>query len=145
MKMVTKIACRTLGAAGIGLACVDSHKVAKQFAGIGSDHAQERYLEKAYFSSRTVDKVSPASNALREKTFELRSKNPIPSVYGKFKGRMQGFMYGMSNWLPVVICSSLAILGKNILAKAGAAGLGVIAVYKVLRNGFGLGKNNPMN
>lgn len=143
--MATKIACRTLGAAGICLACVDSHKIAKQFAGIGSDYTQERYLERAYFSSRTTDKVSPASNALREKTFELRSKNPIPSIYGKIKGRVQGFMYGMANWLPVVICSAFAILGKNILAKAGAIGLGTIAVYKVLRDGFGLGKNNPMN
>lgn len=145
MKPITRIACRTIGAAGIVLACCDSHKVAKQFSAIGADHAQEHYLEKAYFSSRTTDTVSPSSNALREKTFELRSKNPLPSIGGKMKGRRQGFLYGMSNWLPVIACSSLALLGKNILAKAGAIGIGILTAYKVMREGFGLGKNNPMN
>lgn len=144
MRMVTKIACRTLGAAGMTLACVDSAKVAKQFSEIGSDHSQEHYLEKAYYKTRTLDKVSPADNALREKAFEIHSKNPIPSFLGKIKGGFQGFMYGMSNFLPVIACSALAILGKNIAAKAGAVGLGCIAVYKVLRNGLGVGKNNPM-
>ncbi len=144
MRMVTKIACRTLGAAGMTLACVDSAKVAKQFSEIGSDHSQEHYLEKAYYKTRTLDKVSPADNALREKAFEIHSKNPIPSFLGKIKGGFQGFMYGMSNYLPVIACSALAILGKNIVAKAGVVGLGCIAVYKVLRNGLGVGKNNPM-
>lgn len=144
MRTVTKIACRTLGVAGMTLACVNSAKIAKQFSAIGSDYAQEHYLEKVYYKTRTIDKVSPADNAMREKAFEMRSKNPIPSIRGKIKGGFQGFMYGMANCLPLVACSALAILGKNILAKAGAIGLGCIAVYKVLRNGFGVGKNNPM-
>ena len=101
-------------------------------------------FEKAYYKTRTLDKVSPADNALREKAFEIHSKNPIPSFLGKIKGGFQGFMYGMSNYLPVIACSALAILGKNIVAKAGVVGLGCIAVYKVLRNGLGVGKNNPM-
>ena len=145
MRMLTKIACRTIGVAGIAAACVDSHKIAKQFSHIGADHAQEHYLEDAYFSSRTTDTVSPSSNALREKTFELRTKNPLPSIGGKIKGRRQGFLYGMANWLPVIACSSLAILGKNILAKAGAIGIVALSAFKILRDGFGLGKNNPMN
>ena len=127
------------------MACIDSHKVANQYAEIGSDHAQEKYLEKAYYNSRTIDKVSPSSSIISEKVFEKRTKNPLPSIFGKINGRMQGFMYGMSNWLPVIACSALAILGKNFVAKAGAIGIGALATFKILREGFGLGKNNPMN
>ena len=145
MKLATKIACRSLGTAGMLLACVDSMKVAKQFSEIGSDHRQEHYLEKVYYKTRTLDKVNYADNALREKAFDIRSKNPIPSIWGKFEGGFKGFMYGMANYLPIVASSALAILGKNIVAKAGAIGLGCIAVYKVLRNCCGVGKNNPMN
>ena len=145
MKGITRIVCRTIGAAGIGIACYDAAKISKQFSTIGSDHAQEKYLEDVYFSSRTTDKVSYTSNAIREKTFELRSKSPIPGMAGKVHGRFQGFMYGLANHLPVIICSALAILGKNFLAKAGAIGVGAIALYKVLREGFGVGKNNPMS
>ena len=145
MKGITKIACRTLGAAGIAVACYDAAKISKQFSEIGSEHAQEHFLEDAYFSSRTTDKVSYVSNAMREKTFELRSKNPFPSIFGKFKGATQGFLYGLGNSLPIIACSALAILGKNILAKAGAIGICAISAYKILRDGFGLGKNNPMH
>lgn len=145
MRTVTKIACRTIGVVGMAMACADSAKVAKQFSSIGSDHAQERYLEKVYYSTRTIDKVSPASNALREKGYDLRSKNPLPSVGGKIHGGFQGFMYGMANFLPVIACSSLAILGKNILAKIGAFGVAGLMVFNILHNSFGVGKNNPMD
>jgi hypothetical protein len=128
----------------MAVACYDAAKISKQFSEIGSDHAQENYLQKAYYNSRTLDNVSYTSDALRSKTFELRSKNPIPSIYGKAKGGFQGFMYGLANSLPLIICSSFAILGKNILAKLGALGIGAIALYKLIRDGFGVGKNNPM-
>lgn len=144
MRLVTKIVCRTLGVAGIGVACYDAAKISKQFSEIGSEHTQEHYLEKAYYNSRTLDKVSYSSNALREKTFEVRSKNPLPGIYGKVEGGFKGLMYGLSNALPLVICSSFAILGKNFLAKAGAIGIGAITAYKIIREGYGVGKNNPM-
>ena len=145
MRLIGKIACKTIGAAGMIVAGYDAGKISKQYAEIGSEHAQEHYMEKVYYNSRTLDKVSYADNALREKTFELRSKSPFPGIFGKAKGGFQGFTYGLANSLPLVICSSLAILGKNFLAKAGAIGIGAIAIYKVLREGFGLGKNNPMH
>lgn len=144
MNIASKIVCRTLGAAGIGIACWDATKVSRQFSAIGSEHAQEHYLEDVYFNTRTIDKVSYSSNALREKAFELRSKSALPSTFGKIKGGFQGFMYGLANYLPVIACSSLALLGKNFFAKAGAIGLGAIAFFKLLHEGFGVGKNNPM-
>ena len=145
MNIASRIVCRTVGLAGMGVALYDSAKISKQFAEIGSEHQQEHYLERAYFNSRTADKVSYTSNALREKTFELRSKNPLPGIYGKIKGGFQGMMYGLGNYLPVVICSTLALACKNWAAKAGALGVGIAALYKVAREGYGLGKSNPMD
>ncbi len=145
MNGLARIACRTIGVAGIAATCYDAVKISKYFAEVGSEHAQEHYLEKAYFNARTLDKVSYTSNVLQEKTFELRSKNPLPALWGKIEGGFKGLMYGLGNELPLVVCSSLALLGKNILAKAGAIGIGAIAICKVLRDGYGIGKNNPMN
>jgi len=144
MKLIGKIACKTLGVAGMAAACYDAAKISKQYSVVGSDQAQENYLQKVYYNSRTLEDVSYTSNALRAKTFELRSKSPIPSIYGKAKGGFQGLMYGLANSLPLVLCSSFAILGKNFLAKLGAFGIGGIAIYKLMRDGFGVGKNNPM-
>jgi len=144
MNTLSKIACRTIGAAGIGVAVYDAAKVSKYFAETGKDTTQQRYLERVYYSSRTTDQVSYNTNVLREKVFDLRSKNPIPAIYGKIKGGIQGFLYGMGNYLPVIACSTLALACKNWLAKAGAIGIGLAALYKVAREGFGLGKDNPM-
>ena len=145
MNRITKIACRTLGIGGIALSCYDAYKVSKFYAETGAEHAQEHHMEKAYFSSRTTDKMSYTSNAVREKAFEVRSKNPLPSMFGKIKGGFQGFAYGIANSLPMILCSTMALLGKNIVAKAGAIGIGVVALWKVLRDGFGVGKSNPMH
>ena len=145
MRIAGKILCKTIGAAGMVTACYDACKIAKQYSEIGSDHAQEHYMEKTYYSSRTLDKVSYTDNALREKTFELRTKNPVPGIWGKIKGGYQGLMYGLANSLPLVAFSSMAIAGRNFFAKLGAIGVGGFALYKVLREGFGLGKNNPMH
>jgi hypothetical protein len=145
MNLAGKIICKSIGVAGMIVPLRDAVKISRQYAEIGSEHAQEHHMEKAYYSSRTLDKVSYNDDLIREKTFELRSKSPIPSIFGKIGGGFKGFMYGLANSLPLVICSAFAILGKNFLSLAGAIGIGAIAVYKVLREGFGLGKNNPMN
>ena len=144
MNLATKIVCRTLGTAGICAAVYDSAKVAKHFSKTGSGQAQSQYLQNAYYNSRTADKVSYSSNSIREKTFELRSKNPIPGIYGKIKGGFQGFMYGLGNYLPLIAFSTMALTCKNFFAKAGAIGIGAAFLYKIVRDGFGLGKNNPM-
>lgn len=145
MNGLAKIACRTVGAVGLAATCYDAAKISKYFAEVGGEHAQEHYLEKAYFSSRTLDKVSYNTNVLREKTFEMRSRNPLPALWGKIKGGFKGLMYGLGNELPMVICSALALLGKNIVAKAGVIGIGAIVAGKILCEGFGIGKSNPMH
>lgn len=145
MKIVPKIICRTVGAAGIGAAVYDAAKIAGQFSKIGGEEANEKYLEKVYYDSRTTDNVSYNENLLREKTFQVRSKLVLPALIGKIKGGVKGFMYGLGNYLPVVICSTLALTCKNWAAKAGAIGVGAAAIFSILRNGFGVGKEHPMN
>ena len=102
-------------------------------------------MEKAYFDSRTIDSISYSKNAIREKTFDLRTKNPIPALWGKFKGGFNGFMYGLGDNLFTIICSALALTCKNALAKIGAIGVAVGLCYNIAREGFGLGKQHPMD
>ena len=145
MKMVTKIACRTVGIAGMGVALFDATQVGKMFAGQGAMNAGQKHLERAYFNARSIDEVSFNKNNIRKKVFDMRTKNPLHSIFGRIKGGTEGFLYGLGNMLPLVLCSSFAIASKNIFAKAGAIGTGCIAVYNILRNGFGLGKQHPMD
>lgn len=142
---IAEITCKAIGAAGVGAALYDSAKIAHLYSKIGGEHTQEHFLENAYFNSRTLDNVSYTDNIIRESTFDIKTRTPLPKTFGKVKGGFQGFFYGMGNHLPVIICSTLALACKNWAAKAGAIGVGLCALYKVAREGFGLGKHNPMD
>ena len=145
MNMVAKIACRTIGTVGMGMALCDAWRVSSHYAKIGGNAAQARYLSKAYYSSRTTDKVSYAQSAIAEKTFDVRTRNPLPLFFGRVKGRAAGFLYGLGNFLPAVACSALALTCKNWGAKLGALGVLAATCFNILRQGFGVGKKNPMN
>ncbi len=140
-----KIACRTVGTAGMGVALFDAIQVSKQFSRNEAQHTQAEYLDNIYFNSRGIDNVSIASNNTRKKTFDLLTRNPLPSLWGKIKGSFNGFFYGLGNMLPVVAFSAIALTAKNSLAKFGTAGVILCGCYNILRNGFGLGKQNPMD
>lgn len=145
MRTITKIACRTVGIAGMGLALYDATRVASQFSKNGAQNQEAKYLEKAYFNSRNTDNVSFVSNNIRQKTYDLRSRNPLPSIWGRIKGGTEGAIYSLGTNLFTIACSSFALLSKGTMAKIGAIGVALGLCYDIARNGFGLGKHNPMN
>ena len=145
MKIIPRIICRTVGVAGMGVALADSFKIAKHYSGIGREHAQEEYLQNAYFKTRTTDQVSYSSKAIGEKAFDLRTKNPLPGIGGSAGGYFKGLTYGLGNYLPVIVCSTFALVSKKWPAKLGAVGTAACLLYNVVRQGFGVGKQNPMN
>lgn len=145
MKTFGKIVCRTVGTLGMGIALYDATKVAGQFSRNEAQRTQAKYLEKAYYDGRTLDTVSYTANNIRKKTFDLRTKNPLPALWGKVKGWNEGFFYSLGNSVLGVAFSALALLCKGTMAKVGAAGVALGLAYKVLREGFGLGKQHPMD
>lgn len=138
------IACRTVGTVGMGLALFDCVQACKANSKRKAHATTANYLEKSYFNARTIDNISTNQNTIRAKTFDLKTKNPLPTLWGKTTGGLNGIIYSLGNNLPLVACSALAILGKNIGAKIGAVGVGCGLIYNIARNGFGLGKEHPM-
>ena len=145
MNIAGKIACRTVGALGMSAGLYDACKIAGHYARVGKEDAQATYLDRVYFSSRTTDNVSFFSNGMREKVFDVRSKLGLPAIIGNIKGAIYGFLYGLGNWLPAIICSGFALASKGKMAKVGSIGVGLCAVADALYNGFGLGKHNIKN
>lgn len=145
MKIMTKIACKTAGAIGMGLAAYDAFQVGKQYSRNYAKYEENKFLEKIYFSSRTTNTTSFVSNGIRKKTFELRSRNPLPVLWGKVKGGAIGSCESLGNNIFTIACSALALLSKGLLAKIGAIGVVLGVVYDIASNGCGLGKHNPMN
>jgi len=144
MNGIAKVACRTIGTVGMGVALFDATQLGRHYSKAIEEDTQAKHLEKVFYSSRTLDTVSYTKNGIREKSFDLRTKNPIFSIYGKIKGAVGGFLYGIGNYLPAIICSSLALICKNWAAKLGALGVLLGICYNFAHEGFGLGKTHPM-
>ena len=144
MNIAGKIACRAVGTVGMGVALFDACQLSKHYSKAIEEDTQAAHLEKVFYSSRTLDNVSYTSNGIRQKSFDIRTRNPIYSIYGKVKGAVGGFLYGIGNFLPAIILSSLALICKNWGAKLGAIGVLAGICFKYAHEGFGLGKQNPM-
>lgn len=144
MVSVGQVVSKTIGIAGIGIAMYDATRASKAMGRHQAEVVTANWLENSYYNSRTIDNISPVSNKLRTKTFDLKAKNPIPTIYGKTKGSINGFLYGLGVNLPAILCSAVAILAKGTFAKIGAAGVALTVLYNIARNGFGLGKQHPM-
>lgn len=145
MKLAAKIVCRTLGTVGMGVALYDAVNVANQFSKNGAQKEQAKYLEKAYFDSRTIDTVSYSNKIIQDKVFDYRTRNPLPALWGRLKGGVEGTLYSLGNSLFLVGSSALALTAKNVFAKIGATGVALTACYNVLRSGYGMGKKHPMD
>ena len=97
MKTITKIACRTIGALGMGVALYDATKVAGLFSRNKAQVQHANYLEDVYYNSRTLDTVSYSSNGIRKTTANVMGKNPLPRIWGRIKGAFQGATYSLGN------------------------------------------------
>ena len=139
-----KIVCRTIGTAGMGMSLANAIQTGKYFSKTMEEDIQAEHLEKVYYSSRTLSDINYNANMLREKGFELRSRNPIYAIYGKLKGAIGGFLYGLGCILPSIVFSALALLCKNWVAKVGAIGVAAGILMTFVKEGFGVGKTNPM-
>ena len=61
------------------------------------------------------------------------------------KGFTKGFLNTLGNNLIPVAFSALAIATKGTMSKIGAWGVAGYGVFTVLKEGFGLGKNTPVD
>ena len=145
MRTITKIACRTVGALGIGIALYDASRVASYQSKTVSENVKAAQMERAYFNSRTIDNNSYYSNGIRKRVQNFLINSPIPTIWGKIKGGVEGFIKGLGNHILTVGCATMALLCKGFGAKLGAIGIGLGFLYEIIRNGFGVGKHNPMN
>lgn len=145
MRTITKIACRTVGALGMGIALYDASRVASYQSKTVSENVKAAQMEKAYFNSRTIENNSYYSNGIRKKVQNFLIKTPLPTFFGKIKGGIEGTMKGLGNHIITIGCATMALLCKGFGAKFGAIGVGLGFLYEIIHNGFGVGKHHPMN
>lgn len=139
-----KVVCKTVGIAGMSAVLYDAYSVAKCNSSRKTDVENADYFEKIYADTRSTNTESPMQAAMQKKVADLRMKNAIVPMISKIKGFISGGLNSLADNIIPVCLASLALAGKGMFAKIGAWGTGLYGAYIVLKEGFGLGKHNPM-
>lgn len=145
MGTFANIVCKTAGIAGMSLAVYDAYSLAKANSKRQSQMVTANYLQRVHAGTRTLNTESQVNNAIQNKVASFRTDNSIVPVYGTVKGFISGFISSLGDNIIPVSLSSLALAAKGTLAKVGAWGLAAYGLLTVAREGFGLGKNTPMD
>ena len=136
MGIVSKIVCKTVGIAGASAIIYDAYKIG---------HEKSDWFEKTVAAQRTATSESHVSNAIQNKVSDLRMSNPLIPIWGRIKGFNHGVLESLGDNIVPVIFTSFALLGKKFYAKLGAWGLVGCGLYTAIKEGFGVGKNTPVD
>lgn len=144
MGLASKIVCKTAGAAGMSAVLYDTYVLGKKQSARTSFNESADTYESVIADTRTSSTPCPSTLMIQKQVADFRMNNPLNAIFGRIKGFITGVLKSFSNNALPVIFSSMAIAGKGKWAKAGAWGLAGYGIYKILYEGFGLGKENPM-
>ena len=145
MGMVSNIVCKTVGIAGMSAVLYDSYSVAKKNSSRVAQMDNADHFEKVHTSTRTLSGESSVNSAMQKKVAEMRMDNPLFSIMGNIKGFAKGFLNTLGNNLIPVAFSALALATKGTMSKIGAWGVAGYGLFTIAKEGFGLGKQTPMD
>ncbi len=145
MKLVPKIICKTIGVAGVSAVLYDAYMCGRAVCMNTGQSQSADSFESVISAKRTTSEVSPVTSAMQGHLAQLRMDNPIIPTIGKIKGFFKGTFISLSNNLVPIIFSVMALAGKNAWSKIGAWGLAGFGLYKVIKEGFGVGKHTPVD
>lgn len=143
MGIVSNIACKTVGIAGMSAAIYDAYAAGKHHSHSGASEMTADYFEKIHAAERTSSTDSHITSAAQKKIADLRMNNPLIPVAGSIKGFIKGALGSLGDNIIPVSLASLAIGTKGFWSKFGAWGIAIWTGFKVLQEGFGVGKKTP--
>ena len=145
MGMMANIVCKTVGIAGLSSAVYDAYCGARHHAQANEQDVIADSFEKIHDNSRSMSTVSGTTNIMQKKLSNFRMDNPIFPMIGKVTGFIKGAFSSLGSNILLVSSASIALATKGFMSKLGAWGVAAVGAYKVLHEGFGLGKKTPID
>ena len=145
MGFMTNLACKAIGIAGISAVAYDAYTVGKSKSKKIALTTQADTFQSIVAAERTTSNVSPLTGAMQRKVADLRMSNPLVPLYGRIKGFFKGFFNSIGDNFVLAGFASMALAGKGFWGKLGALGSAGFVGFKILKEGFGVGKKSPMD
>ncbi|MBP3924867.1 hypothetical protein J6E39_06470 [bacterium] len=140
-----KYLCRGAGIAALGIVAYDAHVMAKLRADVeakskDADACYDRFNNTQYLSTPSTT----ISNA-KKGVYHLELDNNIRSFFNSGIGYVKGALSTMVSEVVPFTLGLGALLGKGIIAKGSAIGLGIYAGICLAKDVLGFGHYNDLN
>lgn len=140
-----KYIARGVGAAALYLCARDAHVYGKIQADAHMKTCNAKAAHYYLNNSLTLDKPSTTKRKLQDGIFRYELSENLRGFVNSFLGYFKGLGSSLiSDVIPLGLgLTALLAKGRGLkLAKASGIGLGVMALYSIIKDGFGIGKSN---
>ena len=145
MGTIANIACKTVGVAGMSAVLYDAYSLGKQNSKRNLQKVNADHFEKVIADTRTMSSESAMTGAMQKKIANFRMNNPLISAFGSVGGFISGALNSLGDNIIPTAFASIALATKGKLSKLGAFGTIGYGIYTVLKEGFGVSKQSPLD
>ncbi len=145
MGTIANIACKTVGVAGMSAVLYDAYSLGKQNSQRNLQKVNADHFEKVIADTRTMSSESAMTGAMQKKIANFRMNNPLISAFGSVGGFISGALNSLGDNIIPTAFASIALATKGKLSKLGAFGTIGYGIYTVLKEGFGVSKQSPLD
>ncbi len=138
---------KTAGAGGVGLGVYDAHARGRRDSiRHGKIQMADSTLD-AWLDANRMTKESDVENFMKRGAFKWRLDSPLAKLWGNIKGYVSGFFASVAdNVVPIGLSAGTFIAkGGSWFQKLSAGGLGIYAIYAIIKSFTGFERHNKMN
>ncbi len=142
---ITKYIAKGVGIAALGIVARDSHIMAKLQSDVYAQSKDANACLDAFSNTQYLSVPSPTLSEMKKGVFKFETDSNVRHFVNSGIGYFKGFLSTMVNNVIPVGLGLGALLGKNIVSKCCAVGLGLYAGLTFFKDVLGFGHNNPLN
>ena len=127
---------KTVGGGGLGLGLYDAHCRGKRESIREGKNIMADSATDAWLNTTRLETESDIEAAMRNGARDWMLDSPIPKIFGNIKGYIQGLFKSIAdNVVPITLgAGALIAKGGGFMSKLFASGLGIYAIYKLIRS-----------
>jgi len=138
-KSVTQLAAKAAGLAGLGMVGYDSHYIGKIQADLYASEQDARATSFYTNNAMYTTNMSKIQSGIKEASLQMQLNQGWRRFINLGIGYTKGFIGMLTEHVVPLGLGIGALFTKGKISKGFAAGLGIYALYEVLRNSFGWG------
>ncbi len=137
---------RVTGLAAIGMSCYNAHVIGKLDADTFTQSKEADRVCDAAHNSIYLEQPNTTMSKMKNEIFKFQLENNFFMPINSVRGYLSGFFSNLANNIVPFGLGLAALVAKGkFIPRTSALGLAIYGGYKLLREGFGIGRPDRLN